>query len=147
MKRILTLLLVTVVISSLIGCSSTGGKDAISSLSSEPAVTSLMQTAGVTANQAIGGLGSILSLAKSKVTPDDFSKLAAGIPSAEKYMSALGDMGIKSSDIKTPLDLQAAYKKLGISDDVAKTFTPAAVNYVRSAGGEAAAAVLSGLGL
>jgi len=147
MKRFLSLLLVTVVISSLCGCSSTGGKNAISSLSSEPAVTSLMQTAGVTADQAIGGLGSILSLAKSKVTPEDYSKLAAGLPSADKYISALGGLGINSGDIKTPLDLQAAYKKLGMNDDVQQKFTPAAVNYLRSAGGEAAASVLSSLGL
>jgi Protein of unknown function VcgC/VcgE (DUF2780) len=147
MKRFLSLLLVTVVISSLCGCSSTGGKNAISSLSSEPAVTSLMQTAGVTADQAIGGLGSILSLAKSKVTPEDYSKLAAGLPSADKYIGALGGLGINSGDIKTPLDLQAAYKKLGMNDDVQQKFTPAAVNYLRSAGGEAAASVLSSLGL
>ena len=147
MKRFLSALLVTVALSSLIGCSSTGGKDAISSLSTSPAVSSLVQATGVTADQAIGGLGSILSLAKAKVTPEDFSKLTAGIPSADKYMNALGDMGIKSGDIKTPLDLQAAYKKLGMSDDIQQKFTPAAVNYVRSAGGEAAASVLSGLGL
>ena len=147
MKRFLSLMVVAVVISSLFGCSSTGGKDAMSSLSSEPAITSLMQTAGVTANQAIGGLGSILALAKSKVTPADFSQLTAKIPSADKYMSALGDLGINGGDIKTPLDLQAAYKKLGMNDDVQQKFTPAAVNYVRSAGGEAAATVLSGLGL
>ena len=78
MKHILSLLLVTVVLSSLLGCSSTGGKNEISSLATEPAVTSLMETAGVTANQAIGGLGSILSLAKSKVTPEDFAKLRTG---------------------------------------------------------------------
>jgi len=147
MKRFLSLMVVAVVISSLFGCSSTGGKDAMSSLSSEPAITSLMQTAGVTANQAIGGLGSILALAKSKVTPADFNQLTAKIPSADKYMSALGDLGINGGDIKTPLDLQAAYKKLGMNDDVQQKFTPAAVNYVRSAGGEAAATVLSGLGL
>lgn len=147
MKRILALLLVTVVLSSLIGCSSTGGKDAMSSLASDPIVTSLMQTAGVTANQAIGGLGSILSLAKSKVSAEDFTKLAAGIPSADKYMSALGDMGINSGDIKTALDLQGAYKKLGMNDDTQQKFTSSAVNAVRSAGGEAAASVLSGLGL
>ena len=147
MKHILSLLLVTVVLSSLLGCSSTGGKNEISSLATEPAVTSLMESAGVTANQAIGGLGSILSLAKSKVTPEDFAKLAAGIPSADKYMSALGDMGISSGDIKTALDLQAAYSKLGMNDDVQQKFTSAAVNYVRSAGGEDAASVLSGLGL
>lgn len=147
MKRILSLLLVTVVLSSLLGCSSTGGKDEASSLSSDPAVTSLMQSAGVTANQAIGGLGSILSLAKSKVIPEDFAKLTAGLPSADKYMSALSDLGIKGDDIKTALDLQAAYKTLGMNDDVQQKFTPAAVNYVRSTGGEEAASVLSGLGL
>ena len=147
MKRFLSVLLVTVVMSSLIGCSSTGGNNATSSLSSEPAVTTLMQAAGVTGNQAIGGLGSLLSLAKSKVTPADFSKLTAGFPTAEKYMNALGGLGINSGDIKTPLDLQAAYKKLGMNDDVQQKFTPAAINYVRNAGGDAAASVLSGLGL
>ena len=146
MKRFLSLLLVAVVLSSLMGCSSTGGKNEVSK-GSDAAVASLMQTAGVTAEQAMGGLGSILSLAKSKVSAADFSKLTAGLPSADKYMSSLGKMGINGGDIKTPLDLQAAYKKLGMSDDVQQKFTPAAVNYIRSAGGEAAASVLSTVGL
>jgi len=34
-----------------------------------------------------------------------------------------------------------------MNDDVQQKFTSAAVNYVRSAGGEDAASVLSGLGL
>lgn len=147
MKRFLSLLLVTVVTTSLVGCSSTGGKNAISSLSTEPAVTSLMQSAGVTANQAIGGLGSILSLARAKVSPEDFTKLAAGIPSADQYMSALSGMGVNGGDIKTALDLESAFKTLGMNKDTMLKFTPAAVNYVRTSGGEAAAGVLSSIGL
>jgi hypothetical protein len=129
------------------GCSSTGGKNEMSAASSDAVITSLVKTAGVTAEQAMGGLGSILSLAKNKVTAEDFSKLTAGLPSADKYMDSLGKMGIKSGDIKTPLDLQAAYKKLGMNDDLQHKFTPAAINAVRSAGGEGAASVLSTLGL
>ena len=147
MKRYLSALLVVVVLSSLVACSTTGGKNAISSLSAEPAVSALVQATGVTANQAIGGLGSILSLAKSKVSAEDFSKLTAGIPSADKYMGALGGLGVNGGDIKTALDLQGAYKKLGMNEDQALKFSSSAANYVRSSGGEAAASVLSGLGL
>src|SRR5262245_65054947 len=110
MKRFLSPMLVAIVLSSLVGCSNSGGKNEAASTSTDPIVTALMQTAGVTANQAIGGLGSILSLAKSKVSEADFATLTSGLPSASKYMSALGDMGIKGDDIKTALDLQAAYK-------------------------------------
>ena len=147
MKRILSLMLIAVVLSSLVGCSSTGGKNEAASTSTDPIITGLMQAAGVTANQAMGGLGSILSLAKSKVSEADFATLTSGLPSASKYMSALGDMGINSGDIKTALDLQAAYTKLGMNDDAQQKFTSAAVNSIRSAGGEAAANVLSTLGL
>jgi len=147
MKRYLSVLLGAVVLSSMIGCSSTGGKDAMSTLAAEPAVTSLAKEAGVTANQAIGGLGSILSLAKAKVSPEDFSKLTAGIPSADKYMNALSGLGVNSGDIKTALDLQEAYKKLGMNSDAALKFSSSAINYVRSSGGEAAAQILSGLSL
>ena len=147
MKRALPLLLVTLLLSSVIGCSSGGSKDAmLSSLASEPAVTALAEKVGVTADQAVGGLGAVLSLAKNKVSAEDFSKLVSGIPSAQKYMDAAGKMGVKGGDIKTPVDLKEAYAKLGMNEQAASDFSAAAVNFVRSASGEAAASVLSGLG-
>jgi len=149
MKRPILLILVAVTLSSLIGCSSGGGsKEAVlSSLASEPAVMALTQKVGVTADQAIGGLGAILGLAKNKVSAEDFSKLTSGIPSAEKYMQAAGEKGIKTADIKDIIDLKGAYKKLGMSEQAVSDFSPAAINYVRSAGGDAAADVLTGIGL
>lgn len=148
MKRCLLLLLVSVVLSSMVGCSGGGSKDAVqSSLTSEPAVMALAEQVGVTANQAVGGLGAILSLAKNKVSAEDFSKLTSGLPSAEKYMKAAGDMGVKGDDIKDAINLKDAYKKLGMSEQAVSAFSPAAINFVRSSGGEAAAGVLSSIGL
>lgn len=147
MKRALTLLLVSLSLSSLVGCSSGGSKDAMmSSLSGEPAVTAMAEKVGVTANQAVGGLGAIFSLAKYQVSAEDFSKLTSGIPSAEKYIQEAGKMGVSTGDIKDAISLKEAYKKLGMSEKAISDFSPAAINFVRSAGGEAAAGVLSGLG-
>ncbi len=147
MKRYLSYLLVVLVLSSALGCSSTGGgSNVASSLASEPAVTSLMSAVGVNANQAIGGLGSILSMAKGKVSAEDFSKLTAGIPSADKYMSALSGLGVDGGSIKDAIQLKDAFAKLGMNETQVNAFGPAAINYVRSSGGEAAASVLSGLG-
>ena len=148
MTRPLSLLLVTLVLASLIGCSGGGSKDAVlSSLTAEPAVMELAQKVGVTADQAVGGLGAILSLAKNKVSAEDFSKLTSGLPSAEKYIQAAGSMGVDGDDIKDAINLKDAYKKLGMGEQAVSDFSPAAINFVRSAGGEAAASVLSGLGL
>jgi hypothetical protein len=148
MKRLVLLVLVALALSSLIGCSGGGSKDAVlSSLTSEPAVTALAQQVGVTADQAVGGLGALLSMAKNKVSAEDFTKLTSGLPSAEKYMQAAGGMGIKGDEIKDVINLKDAYKKLGMSEQAVSSFSPAAINFVRSAGGEAAAGVLSSLGL
>lgn len=148
MKRCLLLLLIGVLLSSMVGCSGGGSKEAVqSSLTSEPAVTALAQQVGVTADQAVGGLGAILSMAKNRVSAEDFSKLTSGLPSTEKYIQAAGDMGIKGGDIKDAIQLKDAYKKLGMSEQAVSDFSPAAINFVRSAGGEAAAGVLSSLGL
>lgn len=148
MKRPLMLLLVTLVLASLIGCSGGGSKNgAPSSLASDPAVMALAQQVGVTADQAVGGLGALLSLAKYRVPEEDFSKLTSGMPSAGQYIHAAEAMGINVGDIKDVINLKDAYRKLGMSEQAISAFSPAAVNLVRSTGGEAAAAVLSSVGL
>jgi ABC-type proline/glycine betaine transport system permease subunit len=148
MKRPLALFFVILLLSSLLGCSGGGSKDALlSSLTSEPVVTALAQQVGVTSEQAIGGLGAILALARNKVSPAEFSTLTAGIPSAEKYIDAADGMGVNTGEVRDMIQLKDAYKKVGMGEQAVSDFSPAAVNYVRTSGGEAAAAILSGLGL
>ena len=149
MKRSFLLLFVTLVLSSLIGCSSSGGSKEVapSALATDPAITALAEQVGVTADQAVGGLGAVLHMAKNRVSAEDFSKLTAGVPSADQFMQAADKMGINGGDIRDMIQLKDAYTKLGMSEAAVSAFSPAAVNYIRSAGGETAAAVLSTLGL
>ncbi len=147
MKRYLSCLFVVLVLTSALGCSSTGGQsNIVSSLANEPIVTSLMSKVGVSSTQAVGGLGSMLAMAKGKVSADQFSQLTSGIPSADKYIGALGGLGIDGGSIKDAISLKEAFRKLGMNDAAVEAFGPAAINAVRASGGEAAAGVLSGLG-
>jgi hypothetical protein len=145
MIRSLAILLVTISTLSLVGCSNSGGaKETNSSLASEPQVTALMQELGITANQAIGGLGSVLTLAQKKFTPEQFKTLTDAIPSSDKYMGALSDLGISGSDIENAAGLSEALTKLGMTDDQRIKFVPAVSN-MAGVGGERVKEMFSGL--
>ena len=148
MKRLLSCAFVALALSSMLGCSSTGGSDSmLASLAAEPGIATLAQQTGVTANQAVGGLGSVLAFAKAKLPAEEFSQVSNGIPSADQYIKSLDGFGVKSSEIKDVVDLRTSLQKIGMSEEVATRFMPAAVNHIRSTGGEAAAGILAGLGL
>jgi hypothetical protein len=148
MKRIVSMLLVVLSLFTLAGCSSTGGMpEALTSLAGEPAVASLTQSLGVTTDQAIGGIGSIMSLARGKLSAEQFQSLAAAIPQADKYMGALGGLGIKGSDIKDAAGLQSAFTKLGMNSDTASKFLPAVADFAGKSGGETVSSLISGLGV
>ena len=42
---------------------------------------------GLTGDQSKGGIGAILSLAKGKLSPADYGKVASAIPGADKYVA------------------------------------------------------------
>jgi hypothetical protein len=148
MKRHLSFVLVALALSSLLGCSSTGGTDSMkSSLAAEPGISALAEKTGVTPDQAVGGLGLILAMAKNKLPADQFSQLTSGIPSADKYIQSLGGFGVDSGSVKDVVDLRGALQKVGMSEEVATRFMPEAVNMIRSSGGEPAAGILASLGL
>jgi uncharacterized protein VcgC/VcgE DUF2780 len=48
---------------------------------------------GISETQATAALGSVLGLAKSKLSPGDYSKLAGAIPGADKYLAMAPDIG------------------------------------------------------
>jgi hypothetical protein len=61
--------------------------------SSDPIVGALKSALGVTDNQAQGGLGSILTLAREHLAKGDFDKIAAVVPGAQKYLDAAKKLG------------------------------------------------------
>ena len=110
-------------------------------------IQQLMQQAGVSQDQAEGGVGLLLNTAKDKLSGGDFSELANVIPGAEKFMSAApaesdsgGGMmgalgGLASSlggggNLGSIASLLGGFSKLGIDTDTAKKFLPVVQSFL-----------------
>src|SRR5262245_24931197 len=98
-------LLQTIVVSTaaLQGCSGmpSMGSSSTPSMGSASGVDSLTSQLGVTPQQATGGVGSMLSYAKTQLSPSDFSTVTSALPGSDKYMSlassALGTSSISNA--------------------------------------------------
>jgi hypothetical protein len=111
----------------------------------DPLVKILTSQLDVTANQAKGGVGSTLSLAKEKLNGADFDSLTKYIPQTDTYMKAAKDLGAVTGPINDQAGLQAAYKKLGMGSDMVGKFSKVLTDFVGNAGGEPAKNLLSSL--
>ena len=93
---------------------------------------------GVTSNQAMGGVGSILSLAKQRLSSMDFSTLTKLIPGADTYMSSAKDLGAVTGPINDRAGLTSAFSRLGMGSDMVPKFTQILSDFVGKAGGQPA---------
>lgn len=106
----------------------------ISSLTSNPLVSSLMSGLGLNANQAVGGAGALLGLASEKLAKADWSKLSKAVPGASGLISqakALG--GIKK--FGSLAALAPAFGKIGLSNDQVKSTQSAMSDFISKASG------------
>lgn len=71
-----------------------------SSIGGATELLSTLGKLGVTPDQAIGGLGSIMSLAQGKLSPEDFTKVSKSIPGLDNVMKQATDLGAIRSDYK-----------------------------------------------
>jgi Protein of unknown function VcgC/VcgE (DUF2780) len=121
-------------------------------------VSLLTQQLGVTETQAQGGAGSIFSLAKEKLSPPDFSKVANSVPdmngllaSAPKKENSVGGMfsgapsmfGGGGKSLEGLAGLASSFSQLGLSPDMVNQFVPIILNYVKSSGGETVSNLLA----
>jgi len=117
----------------------------------------LTKTLSVTPDQASGGAGALFGLAKSRLSADDFGKVAAVVPgmdgliksappasknSAVSGLSALG--GSLPGGLGGLASVAGSFKKLGLSPEMATKFAPVMVEFVKSKGGANVASLLSG---
>jgi hypothetical protein len=112
-----------------------GGMNALTSL--------LSQQLGVTTNQATGGTGSILTLAKEKLPSTDFSSLSNMIPGADSFMKSAKDLGAVTGPIKDKSGLEAAFSRLGMGSEMVPKFSQVMSDFVGKAGGEPAKNLLA----
>lgn len=120
------------------GCAefqSMGGTNALTSL--------LSQQLGVTTNQATGGTGSVLSLAKEKLPSTDFASLSNMIPGADSFMKSAKDLGAVTGPIKDKAGLEASFSRLGMGNEMVPKFSQVMSDFVGKAGGEPAKNLLA----
>jgi len=114
---------------------------------------------GVTQKQASGGVGSILSYAKSALPQNKYTTLASAIPNADSLLAmapslsggtggslgALSGMMGANSSTAGLASLASQFSSLGLNSDMISKFIPVIMNYFKSSGSNDAAGILSGL--
>jgi len=120
------------------GCAemqSMGGTETVTKL--------LMNQLGVTSNQAMGGTGSILSLAKERLSGMDFSALTKLIPGSDTFMKTAKDLGAVTGPVGDHAGLASAFSRLGMGPDMVPKFTQTLSDFIGKAGGEPAKNLLA----
>ncbi len=117
-------------------------------------VGKLTKELNVTPKQAVGGAGAIFSLIKSRLSPANFSKVAAAVPGMSGFLKAApaagGESGLGSLGSMVPggagglASLATSFNSLGLSPGMVSKFAPVLQNYIGSRGGSKAAALFAG---
>ncbi|MGC3982726.1 MAG: DUF2780 domain-containing protein [Steroidobacteraceae bacterium] len=101
----------------------------------DPLISLLSSQLGVTDNQAKGGVGSFLTLAKEKLPAADFSKITNLLPNAGKYMELAKTLGAVAGPLKNAAGLNGSLGKLGMNSDTVAKFVPTVTDFLGKAGG------------
>jgi len=112
---------------------------------SDELVGALTSQLGVSDTQASGGVGSMMSLAQSKLTPENFSAVSKAIPGAEGYMKTAQDVLGPNMKITDTAGLKSAFSKFGMSPDMVAKFKPIVLESAGKLGGEPVKQILAGV--
>jgi Protein of unknown function VcgC/VcgE (DUF2780) len=119
-------------------------------------VGQLTKQLSVTPDQATGGAGALFNLAKSRLSPDEFSKVAGAVPGMDGLLkaapktesggaSALGSLGSKLPGGAGGLaSVAGSFQSLGLSPDMAAKFVPVLTKFVESKGGASVGSLFAG---
>jgi len=125
-------------------------------------ITTLVDTLGITKDQAKGGSGALFQNAKDNLSVDDFQKVSDAVPDMDEYLAAapaaetksglggalgssLSSLGGDAAKAGSMLDLTSAFLKLGMDSGTLGKFVPVVLDFVQSKGGESLVGLLKGL--
>lgn len=108
-------------------------------------VDSLSADLGVTKQQAAGGAGALLAMAKNNLSADQFSGILAKVPGLDSLLGGDGGMaGSMLGNISSLEGVGKVFSSLGLSPDMISQFAPKILGFL---GGEGvASSALSSLG-
>jgi hypothetical protein len=123
--------------------------------SSSELIGQLTKGLSVTPTQAKGGAGALFSLAKTRLSADEFSKVAAAVPGMSGLLKAAPAAGESSElsslegslpgglgSLGTMASVAGSFHKLGLSPEMAAKFLPVMMKFVESKGGLSTASLL-----
>lgn len=112
----------------------------------------LVSNLNINEDQAKGGLGSILNLAKDKLDGGDFSKITDVISGASELMgnapktestsasglfgSVTSALGVDTGSIGTLMSLAGQFKSLNLDSDMIAKFAPIIMDFLKEKGGD-----------
>lgn len=133
MKLIRLVALVLIVGVMGVGCGSTSSS--VESLASNPMISSLSSGLGLTPNQAIGGAGALMGIAKNNLTSDNWKKVEDAVPASDEIMDGGLKMGGLSEDkVKSMADLSGSLGKMGLNQTQVTSMVPAMGDYMTKGG-------------
>ena len=119
-------------------------------------VGQLTKQLSVSSAQASGGAGALFNLAKSRLSSDEFSKVAGAVPGMDGLLqaapkadsggsSALGSLGAKLPGGAGGLaSVAGSFNSLGLSPDMATKFVPVITKFLESKGGASVGSLFAG---
>ena len=116
----------------------------------------LTKELSITPKQATGGAGALFGLAKSKLKPEDFTKMADVVPGMDGLLKSAPKPKKSSTDVLSTAggalpgkagaltSVAGSFKSLGLSPEMATKFVPIMTKFVNVKGGEEVANLLAG---
>jgi hypothetical protein len=129
--------------------------DAIKNSANPDLIGALTKEMGGTVAQASGAAGALFGLAKTRLKPEEFTKVASAVPGMDSLLAAApaisgaaGTSGIAAAaGGSNPLgglsSLAPAFDKLGIKPETAMKAVPVITNYVTKSGGKEIGSLLA----
>jgi len=130
---------------------------------SEELLLTVAEQLGVNQNQAKGGMGALMQLAKSYLKPEQFAQLETSMPGMKGLLSAapeiskggkaegvnsllsnLGGLGKDAANLNT---LNSQFESLGLDTKMISEYSSIAVDYFKGKGGDTGKLMEQGLGL
>ncbi len=117
-------------------------------LAADGLVSLLTSGLGINDEQASGAAGAVFSLAKSKLSGEEFTTVAGAVLEMDSLLSAApktdGLAGMAGKALGSAAGLAGSFDKLGLDADMVGKIMPVVLNYAKGNGGETVMKVLAG---
>ena len=137
-----------------------GVADQIKNSANPELIGDLAKEMGATVPQASGAAGALFGLAKTRLKPEEFTKVAGAVPGIDSLLaaapavagtsgssaaSALANAAGGASALGGLASVAPAFQKLGLKPEMAMKAVPILTKYVTKTGGKDVASLLAGV--